>query len=109
MSALIVFCTCPDVASAERIATALVEQRLAACVSRLPGVVSIYRWEGAIERAEEVQLLIKTTAGAFDALKRAVLALHPYELPELLAVEAAAGLQPYLDWIGASTSPSAAS
>jgi periplasmic divalent cation tolerance protein len=104
MSALIVFCTCPDRASAEALAEALVAERLAACVSLLP-VRSIYRWQGSVERAEEVQLLVKTTSDRFDALRMAVLARHPYELPELIAVEAAAGLDRYLDWIGASTRP----
>lgn len=106
MSALIVFCTCPDQASAEALAEVLVAQRLAACVSLLP-VRSIYRWQGAVERAGEVQLLAKTTADRFEAMRSAVLAHHPYELPELIAVEAAAGLDRYLDWIGASTRPDA--
>lgn len=107
MSALLVFCTCPDEATAERIAQALVEARLAACVSRSP-VRSVYRWEEAVETADEVQLVIKTTRGRFDALERVLRELHPYELPEILAVEAAAGLAGYLDWIGDSvTDPSA--
>lgn len=105
MPALIVFCTCPDEASADALAQALVERRLAACVTRLPGAVSVYRWRGAIERGNEVQLLIKTTADRFPALRDAVSSLHPYELPELIAVEAVAGLPRYLDWIGESTSP----
>ena len=107
MTVLIVFCTCPDALVADTIARALVEQRLAACVSALPGLRSTYLWVGEIEHADEVQLLIKTTRDRFDALREAVLALHPYELPELIAVEAAAGSVPYLDWIGASTLPAA--
>lgn len=107
MSVLIVFCTCPDRASAQRIATSLVEQRLAACVSLLPGVTSFYCWQGQLERAEEQQLLIKTTSACLDALMAQVQSLHPYELPELIAVEAAAGLGRYLDWIGESTVPPA--
>jgi periplasmic divalent cation tolerance protein len=107
MSALIVFCTCPDRTSAEALAQSLVEQRLAACVSVLPGVRSTYRWQGEVESADEVQLQIKTTRARFDALRGAVQAAHPYELPELIAVEAAAGLDRYLDWIGASTLPAA--
>jgi periplasmic divalent cation tolerance protein len=101
VSALLVFCTCPDDDTAERIAQALVERRLAACVSRGP-VRSVYRWRGAVESAAEVQLVIKTTRGGYDALERAIRELHPYELPEILAVEAAAGLAGYLDWIGES-------
>jgi periplasmic divalent cation tolerance protein len=104
MSALIVFCTCPDRASADALACALVEGRFAACVSLMP-VQSVYRWKGAVEHADEVQLLVKTTSDRFEALREAVLARHPYELPELIAVEAAAGLDRYLDWIGASTRP----
>jgi len=109
MSALIVFCTCPDVGSAESIAAALVEARLAACVSQLPGLRSTYRWQGTVERAEEVQLQIKTTRDRFAAVRDAILARHPYELPEVIAVEAVAGLDRYLDWIGESTRPDAVS
>ena len=101
MSALLVFCTCPDDDTAARIARALVERRLAACASRSP-VRSVYRWNGAVEAADEVQLVIKTTRAAYGALERALRELHPYELPEILAVEAAAGLAGYLDWIGES-------
>jgi periplasmic divalent cation tolerance protein len=107
MTALIVFCTCPDRESAQRLARALVEQRLAACIGVVPGVRSIYRWNDAVEEADEAQLLIKTTSERYPALEAAVRAAHPYELPELIAVEAAAGSVPYLDWIGASTLPAA--
>ena len=103
MSALIAFCSCPDAASAGRIATALVEERLAACVQYLPGAVSTYRWQGRIERAAEVLLLIKTTRGRLPELQRRLPQLHPYELPELVAVEAAGGLPAYLDWVAAQT------
>jgi len=101
VSALLVFCTCPDDDTAERIARALVERRLAACASRGP-VRSVYRWKDGIESAAEIQLVIKTTRGRYGALERALRELHPYELPEILAVEAAAGLAGYLDWIGDS-------
>jgi len=105
--AVIAFCTCPDTDTAARIAEALVGERLAACVSVLPGVQSVYRWQGAVERADEVQLLVKTVAARMPALAERIAALHPYELPELVAVEAAAGLPAYLDWIGAETAPDA--
>ncbi|MDQ3289060.1 MAG: divalent-cation tolerance protein CutA [Pseudomonadota bacterium] len=98
MSVLICLCTCPDDASAAAIATALVQERLAACVNRLPGVRSTYRWEGRVEDSEEVLLLIKTTQDRLDALTGRVQTLHPYELPELIAVEADGGLAPYLAW-----------
>jgi periplasmic divalent cation tolerance protein len=100
----LLFCTCPDTATAERIAEALVARRLAACVNILPGLTSIYRWQGAVERSSEELLLIKSTSERYEALEAAVRELHPYELPELIAVEAAAGLPPYLAWVVESTS-----
>jgi periplasmic divalent cation tolerance protein len=105
MPALVVFCTCPEASIAQAIAHNLVEMRLAACVSVLPGVRSTYRWQDGIELSEEVQLLIKTSSQRFEALQTLVLAMHPYELPELIAVEAVAGLDRYLDWVGESTTP----
>lgn len=102
---VLAFCSCPDAASASRIAEVLVGERLAACVSVLPGVRSVYRWQDAVERTDEVQLLVKTVADRMPALAERIVALHPYELPELVAVEAAAGLPAYLDWIGAETMP----
>lgn len=105
MPALICFCACPDRATAERIATTLVEERLAACVNILPGMRSVYRWEGRVEAVDEVLLLVKTSAGAYPVLQARLTALHPYELPELLAVEPAAGLPAYLDWVAAETRP----
>ena len=105
MPVLICLNTCPDATSAERIATALVEERLAACVNLLPGLHSIYRWQGQVESADEVLLMIKTTAEAYPALQQRLLALHPYELPELLAVEPAAGLPAYLGWIADQARP----
>ncbi|QOW19844.1 divalent-cation tolerance protein CutA [Lysobacter ciconiae] len=99
MSVLIAYCTCPDRASADTVADALVGERLAACVSQLPGVRSTYRWEGRVEHGQEVLLMIKTTRDQLDSLTVRVRALHPYELPELIAVEAVGGLAPYLDWV----------
>jgi periplasmic divalent cation tolerance protein len=96
-------CTCPDRASAEAIAQTLVEERLAACVNLLPGVVSIYRWEDRIERAEEIQMLIKTTAARLPALSERLRALHPCDVPELIALEAVGGLPEYLNWVAAET------
>jgi periplasmic divalent cation tolerance protein len=104
-TALVCFCTCPDTASAGRIAAALVEERLAACVNLLPGLRSVYRWQGQVEVADEVLLLIKTRADAYPALQERLLALHPYELPELLAVEPAAGLPAYLAWVAEHARP----
>lgn len=105
MPVAIAFCTCPDADSAARISTALVEERLAACVNRLPGVASTYRWQGRIEQADEVLLLIKTTSERLPALRQRLPQLHPYELPELVVVEATGGLPAYLDWVVAETRP----
>ena len=99
MTVLLCFCSCPDSETAQRIADVLVDERLAACVNVLPGMRSVYRWHGAIEHADEVLLLIKTTRAQFEPLLARVASLHPYELPELVAVEVAAGLPAYLDWV----------
>src|SRR5262249_53438927 len=88
---------------AERIARALVERGLAACVNVVPGVVSVYRWKGAVERDQELLLVIKTRGEGFPALRDALVELHPYELPELIAVPIAAGYEPYLEWLDASS------
>jgi periplasmic divalent cation tolerance protein len=99
----LVLSTCADPQSADAIARALVGERLAACVNVLPGVSSTYRWQGAIEQADEVLLLIKTTADRQDALIARLQALHSYELPEAVAVEAVGGLAPYLQWVAEQT------
>ena len=87
---------------AERIAEVLVERRLAACVNVLPGVKSFYRWEGKTVRDDEWLMVMKTTARGFDGLKEALLELHPYEVPEVVALSIDRGHGPYLDWIDAS-------
>ena len=103
VSALICFCTCPDADSAERIATALVAERLAACVNLLPGLRSVYRWQGKVERATEIQLIIKSRQSRFAELQACIQAHHPYEVPELLALPVSAGLPAYLDWLNGET------
>ena len=103
MSAIVVFCTCPDASSAEHIARALVEERLAACVSRIGGVVSTYRWQDKVCRDDETLLLIKSASERFDAVRERIVALHPYELPEIIAVDIGRGLPAYLDWIARET------
>ena|SRR5579859_6004426 len=107
MAAILILCTCPDDASADRIAAALVEDRLAACVNRVGGVVSTYRWKGSVQRDSEVLLLIKSTRERYPALRDAIVAAHPYELPEVIAVDIALGLDRYLAWLGAETAPGA--
>lgn len=99
MTALLCLCTCLDTASAQRIADALVAERLAACVNLVPGLRSVYRWEGQLERANEVLLVIKTVQARLEALQARVVALHPAELPELVVVEVNGGLAAYLDWV----------
>ena len=106
MSALVCLCTCPDESSAAAIAAALVSELLAACVNRLPAVRSTYRWQGRVEESEEVLLLIKTTRDRLDDLIGRVQAMHPYELPEVIAVEAKGGLAPYLTWVAEQTDQS---
>jgi periplasmic divalent cation tolerance protein len=96
---LLCLSTCPDAETAARIARALVEERLAACVNRLPGVTSTYRWQGEIHEDAEVLLVIKTTPERFDALRDRLAELHPYEVPELVALEIADGLLAYLAWL----------
>jgi periplasmic divalent cation tolerance protein len=101
--ARVVLSTCADRASAESLARALVEERLAACVNLVPGVRSIYRWEGAVEEADEVLLVIKTAAASAEALLARLPALHPYEVPEALVLGVEGGAAPYLAWLLAST------
>jgi len=99
IDACLVFCTVPDTDSAGRIAGSLVEERLAACVNIVPGLVSVYRWEGAVQRDNEVLLLIKTTPGVYDRLEARIRALHPYELPEIISVPIQTGQADYIQWI----------
>ena len=103
MSALLVFTNAPDRAVAQKIAHALVEQKLAACVNVLAECDSTYRWLGAIETAHEVPLLIKTRADIYPEVEAAIKRLHPYELPEIVAVLVEHGSCDYLDWINAAT------
>ena len=91
--------TAPDEETGRRIARALVEERLAACVNVLPGVRSIYRWKGAVEEASEVMLVAKTRAERTGALAARVRALHPYELPEVVALPVTDGSRAYLRWV----------
>lgn len=100
---LVVFCSCPDRAVAGQIAQSLVERRLAACVTELPGARSTYRWQGAVETADESVLMIKTRAGQLKALNAAIVELHPYDVPEVIAVDIAGGHAPYLDWLRTET------
>lgn len=101
--ALAVITNVPDRATAERIAEALVTQRAAACVNILGACTSVYRWEGKLEQASEVPLLMKTTREAYPRLESLLRELHPYELPEIIALPVTAGLPGYLDWVAQET------
>lgn len=99
MSAVIALVTAPDRESGEALARALVEERLAACANLLPGVTSLFRWEGAVQRETEVLLVLKTTSELAPRLTTRVPELHPYDVPEVLVISVAGGHGPYIDWI----------
>jgi periplasmic divalent cation tolerance protein len=105
MSALLVITNLPDRAAAEKLADALIEKRVAACVNILAPCRSVYRWKGAVQHDEEHPLLIKTSTERYAALEAAIRAGHPYELPEIVAVPIERGLAAYLDWVAAETAP----
>ena len=102
---LLVLTNLPDTDAARMLASRLVEARLAACINIQAPCTSVYRWEGQMEAATEVPLLIKTTAARYPALEAAIRAGHPYELPEIIAVPIAAGLPAYLGWVATETTP----
>ena len=99
------FLAAPDAETAARIARALVEERLAACVNVLPGVTSIYRWKDSVETANEAVLLVKTRADRGPALEARVRELHPYEVPEIVRVSVSGGSAHYLDWVRTEAAP----
>jgi periplasmic divalent cation tolerance protein len=101
--ALLVFTTLPSADAAVEVARVLVEERLAACASLLPAVRSIYRWQEKLHDENEVLLLIKTRSEQLERLKLRILEVHPYEVPEVLAVPVESGYQPYLDWLAGET------
>jgi periplasmic divalent cation tolerance protein len=98
----IVLSTCGDRETAERIAHRLVEQRLAACVNILPGVQSVYRWQGAIQADPEVLMLIKTKAPLIQEVQSTIASLHSYEVPEFLVLPVLGGSDAYMAWLGSS-------
>ncbi len=96
---LVVLCTCPDEAVAKKLAAGLVEQRLAACVNVLPGIRSIYRWQGRVQEDGEVLLVIKTPEDRYGTLEGWLLEQHPYDVPEIIALPVERGLPAYLEWV----------
>jgi periplasmic divalent cation tolerance protein len=100
---IVVLCTCASGQEARRIAEAIVESKLAACVNLLGAAESVYRWEGRIETAHEVLLMIKSTAERFDELRIRITELHSYETPEIIALPVAAGSEKYLHWLRQET------
>jgi periplasmic divalent cation tolerance protein len=100
---LVVYCTCPDQATAEHIAETVVDERLAACVNLVPGLISIYRWQGQIQRDAEWLLIIKTYSTVYSLLEARLCELHPYKIPEIIALPIQAGSADYLDWMVDST------
>jgi len=101
---VLVLCTVPDEAAARKLATGLVDARLAACVNAIPGLTSVYRWQGNVEIDSEIQLLIKTRRGRFDELAAWIKANHPYDVPEIIAVAAERVSDDYLAWVLKQTS-----
>ena len=101
--ALLVLTNVPDLECAQLVARTLVELRLAACVNLLPAVQSVYRWQEQIEEATEITLLIKTTSQNYESLQQAIVKLHPYNVPEIIAMPIVAGYAPYLQWIATET------
>lgn len=101
-SYLVILNTCPNKETATEVANTLIQRRLAACVNILPGLTSVYHWQGQIESEEEILLLIKSTQAAFDVVKDTICEIHPYELPEIVAVPLVGGLDTYLSWIDAN-------
>ena len=101
---LLVLTNLPDRDNAQRMAHLLVETRAAACVNILPECSSVYRWQGKIESASEVQLMVKTTRSAYARVEELIRSHHPYELPEIIAVSVASGLPAYLQWVASETS-----
>jgi periplasmic divalent cation tolerance protein len=101
----IVFVTVPDTETGAWLARALVGESLAACVNVVPGVRSVYRWKGAVEDAGEALLVVKTVAGRLDALCGRIRELHPYDVPEVVAVAVVGGSEAYLDWVRGEVRP----
>ena len=106
---IVVFSTCSSREEADRIAYQLVDRHLAACVSVVPGVGSVYRWQGAVERAEECLLIVKTSRSVFERLRARIEQLHSYSTPEIVALPIVDGAEAYLNWMTGELEPASAS
>lgn len=102
-TSIVVLCTCPDQETADYIAETLVSEQLAACVNIVSGLTSIYRWAGQVQRDAEFLLLIKSRAEIYVALEKRICELHPYEVPEIIALPIEKGLLDYLTWLAKNT------
>lgn len=103
---ILILCTCPEGNVAADMAEALVADRIAACVNIIPGLSSWFRWRGQIDRADELLLIIKTTHDHYHDVEKKIRSMHPYELPEIIAVPITQGLADYLNWIDQETKQS---
>jgi periplasmic divalent cation tolerance protein len=103
---IVVLTTAPSAEVAETIGTALVEERLAACANLVPGVTSIFRWKGEVSREPEILVVLKTTPARLGTLRRRLVELHPYDVPEMLALEVRGGHAPYMEWVRAEVGSS---
>jgi len=103
LETLLVFTNLPDRDAADRLAQALIARRLAACANVLADCTSVYRWQGKVETATEVPVLLKTTRRAYPSLESAIQELHPYDVPEIIAIPVNSGLPAYLQWVDAET------
>lgn len=101
---MMIFCTCPSYAVAEEIAKKVIEAKLAACANIIPGLTSVYTWEGKTEISSEVQLLFKTTEETLEKLESFLISIHPYECPEIIGVPIQYGYKGYLEWLKNSLS-----
>ena len=101
----VVYVTVPDREVGRKLASELLSARLVACVNLIPGVESMYRWEGKVESDDELLLMMKTRSALVDTVAQRVVALHPYDLPEVISAPVVGGLQGYLDWVLSSTTP----
>ena len=102
---VVVFVTCPTVVVARRLSRELVRRQLAACVNQVPAIESTFQWKGKLEHCREILLIIKTTAQRIEPLRQAITSLHPYDVPEVIALPVIAGHAPYLQWVRQSVAP----